>query len=204
MLQTRTVESRTLGLLKELMSLPMLDSFYLVGGTALALQLGHRVSIDLDLFTLEPFDPNEIIEKMSENFDFSVVSEGSAMVISTINDIKVDFVKMSYPILFPSILDEQVRMLDIRDIAAMKLKAVTQRGSKKDFYDIYFLLQIMSLDEIIQLFKEKFKQYEIFHVIKSLTYFEDAENNADPILFDKKITWQKVKTEIIGTVKMLE
>jgi predicted nucleotidyltransferase component of viral defense system len=204
MLQTRTVESRTLGLLKELMSLPMLDSFYLVGGTALALQLGHRVSIDLDLFTPEPFDPNEIIEKMSENFDFSVVSEGSAMVISTINDIKVDFVKMSYPILFPSILDEQVRMLDIRDIAAMKLKAVTQRGSKKDFYDIYFLLQIMSLDEIIQLFKEKFKQYEIFHVIKSLTYFEDAENNADPILFDKKITWQKVKTEIIGTVKMLE
>lgn len=70
MLQTRTVEPRTLGLLKELMSLPMLNSFYLVGGTALALQLGHRVSIDLDLFTPEPFDPNEIIEKMSEKFDF--------------------------------------------------------------------------------------------------------------------------------------
>ena len=204
MLQTRTVEPRTLGLLKELMSLPMLNSFYLVGGTALALQLGHRVSIDLDLFTPEPFDPNEIIEKLSEKYDFSVVSEGSAMVISTINEIKVDFVKMSYPILFPSVLDEQVRMLDIRDIAAMKLKAVTQRGSKKDFYDIYFLFQIMSLDEIIQLFKEKFKQYEIFHVIKSLTYFNDAENNADPILFDKKITWQKVKTEITKTVRMLQ
>jgi predicted nucleotidyltransferase component of viral defense system len=203
MLQTRTVEPRTLGLLKELMSLPMLNSFYLVGGTALALQLGHRVSIDLDLFTPEPFDPNELIEKLSEKSDFSVVSEGSAMVISTINDIKVDFVKMSYPILFPSILNEQVRMLDIRDIAAMKLKAVTQRGSKKDFYDIYFLLQIMSLDEIIQLFKEKFKQYEVFHVIKSLTYFEDAENNADPVIFDKKITWQKVKIEIMRTVRML-
>ncbi len=204
MLQTRTVESRTLGLLKELMSLPMLNSFYLVGGTALALQLGHRVSIDLDLFTQEPFDPNELIEKLSDKFDFSVVSEGSAMVISTINDIKVDFVKMSYPILFPSVLDEQVRMLDIRDIAAMKLKAVTQRGSKKDFYDIYFLLQIMSLDEIIQLFKEKFKQYEIFHVIKSLTYFEDAENNANPLVFDKTITWQKVKTEIMKSVKLLD
>lgn len=204
MLQTRTVEPRTLGLLKELMSLPMLNSFYLVGGTALALQLGHRVSIDLDLFTPQPFDPNEIIERMSEKFDFSIVSEGSAMVISTINDIKVDFVKMSYPILFPSISVEQVRMLDIRDIAAMKLKAVTQRGSKKDFYDIYFLLQIMSLDEIIRLFREKFKQHEIFHVIKSLTYFEDAENNADPVVFDKTITWQKVKTEIMRTVKLLE
>jgi predicted nucleotidyltransferase component of viral defense system len=204
MLQTRTIEPRTLGLLKELMSLSMLNSFYLVGGTALALQLGHRVSIDLDLFTSEPFDPNELIKKMTEKFDFSVVSEGSGMVISTIDDIKVDFVKMSYPILFPSVLEEQVRMLDIRDIAAMKLKAVTQRGSKKDFYDIYFLLQVMSLDEIIRLFREKFKQYEIFHVIKSLTYFEDAENNADPIVFDKKLTWQKVKTEIIRTVKMLE
>ncbi len=182
----------------------MLSSFYLVGGTALALQLGHRVSIDLDLFTPEPFDPNEIIEKMSEKYDFSIVSEGSGMVISTIDNIKVDFVKMSYPILFPTILDEQVRMLDIRDIAPMKLKAVTQRGSKKDFYDIYFLLQIMPLDEIIQLFREKFKQYEIFHVIKSLTYFEDAENNADPILFDENITWQNVKTEIVKTVKMLE
>jgi predicted nucleotidyltransferase component of viral defense system len=204
MLQTRTIEPRTLGLLKELMSLSMLNSFYLVGGTALALQLGHRVSIDLDLFTSEPFDPNELIQKMTEKFDFSVVSEGSGMVISTIDDIKVDFVKMSYPILFPSVLEEQVRMLDIRDIAAMKLKAVTQRGSKKDFYDIYFLHQVMSLDEIIRLFREKFKQYEIFHVIKSLTYFEDAENNADPIVFDKKLTWQKVKTEIIRTVKMLE
>ena len=186
------------------MSLPMLNSFYLVDGTALALQLGHRVSTDLDLFTPEPFDPNELIEKLSEKFDFSVLSEGSAMVISTINDIKVDFVKMSYPILFPSILDEQVRMLDIRDIASMKLKAVTQRGNKKDFYDIYFLFQIMSLDEIIQLFKEKFKQYEIFHVIKSLTYFEDAENNANPLVFDKTITWQKVKTEIMRAVKLLE
>jgi predicted nucleotidyltransferase component of viral defense system len=204
MLQTRTIEPRTLELLKELMSLSMLNSFYLVGGTALALQLGHRVSIDLDLFTSEPFDPNELIQKMTEKFDFSVVSEGSGMVISTIDDIKVDFVKMSYPILFPSVLEEQVRMLDIRDIAAMKLKAVTQRGSKKDFYDIYFLLQVMSLDEIIRLFREKFKQYEIFHVIKSLTYFEDAENNADPIVFDKKLTWQKVKTEIIRTIKMLE
>jgi predicted nucleotidyltransferase component of viral defense system len=204
MLQTRTIEPRTLGLLKELMSLSMLNSFYLVGGTALALQLGHRVSIDLDLFTSEPFDPNELIQKMTEKSNFSVVSEGSGMVISTIDDIKVDFVKMSYPILFPSVLEEQVRMLDIRDIAAMKLKAVTQRGSKKDFYDIYFLLQVMSLDEIIRLFREKFKQYEIFHVIKSLTYFEDAENNADPIVFDKKLTWQKVKTEIIRTVKTLE
>ncbi|MBL7794156.1 MAG: hypothetical protein JNK77_17635, partial [Saprospiraceae bacterium] len=86
-------------------------------------------------------------------------------------------------------------------IAPMKLKAVTQRGSKKDFFDIYFLLQQMPLQEMLRLFKEKFKQYEIFHVIKSLTYFEDAEQNPDPMMLDKNITWSKVKAEIIRVVK---
>lgn len=162
MLQTRTVEPRTLGLLKELMSLPMLNSFYLVDGTALALQLGHRVSTDLDLFTPEPFDPNELIEKLSEKFDFSVLSEGSAMVISTINDIKVDFVKMSYPILFPSILDEQVRMLDIRDIASMKLKAVTQRGNKKDFTIFIFYFKLCLLMKLFNCLKKNSSNMKFF------------------------------------------
>jgi predicted nucleotidyltransferase component of viral defense system len=204
MLQTRTIEPRTLGLLKQLMAMPLLDPFYLVGGTALALQLGHRISIDLDLFTPEPFDKSNLIDVLSQEFDFTIVSEGTSMVISTINDVKVDFVKMGYPTLFPPIVEESVRMLDMRDIAPMKLKAVTQRGNKKDFYDIYYLMQILPLDEIIRLFKEKFKQYEIFHIIKSLTYFEDAENNAPPIVFDKTITWKKVKTEIVKAVKALE
>ncbi len=123
------------------------------------------------------------------------------MLITTINGIKVDFVKMAYPILFSALQIEGVRMLDRRDIAPMKLKAVVQRGSKKDFYDIYFLLDFFSLAEIISLFQQKFQQYEIFHVIKSLTYFEDAEAYADPVVFDKTITWQKVKLHIQQVVK---
>ena len=125
------------------------------------------------------------------------------MLITNINQVKVDFVKMGYPILFPPLESEDVRMLDIRDIAPMKLKAIAQRGSKKDFYDIYFLLDRLPLTEMLRLFSEKFKQQEIFHIIKSLTYFEDAEKYADPVVFDKSVSWKNVKSKIREAVKLL-
>jgi len=185
------------------MSIPFLDSFYLVGGTALALQFGHRMSIDIDLFTLDDFDKNNLIEILSKSFDVSIEFENKNMVITYINNIKVDFVKMGYPILFEPLLIENIRMLDIRDIVAMKLKAIAQRGSKKDFFDIYFFLQQMKMESMLQLFKKKFEQHELFYIVKSLTYFNDAENDADPILFDKDVTWAKVKTLIHEKVKNL-
>jgi hypothetical protein len=204
MLQTRTVEPRTLELLEQLMSFPTLSQFYLVGGTALALQMGHRVSIDLDLFTPEPFDKTALLDLLHTHFDDVLLeSEGTSMLITNIQQVKVDFVKMSYPILFPHLEIAGIRMLDIRDIAPMKLKAIAQRGSKKDFYDIYYLLDYLPLAEMLRLFSEKFKQQEIFHVIKSLTYFEDAENYADPTLFDKTVTWGKVKGGVFEAVQVL-
>lgn len=94
-------------------------------------------------------------------------------------------------------------MLEIKDIAPMKLKAIAQRGSKKDFYDIYFLLDLLPLSEMLRLFSETFKQYEIFHIIKSLTYFEDAEQYAEPKVFDETVTWKKVKSKILKAVRQL-
>jgi len=190
--------------LKSLMSLEALAQFYLVGGTALALQIGHRFSIDLDLFTTEPFDKPDLLDLLNIHFeDVTLESEGTSMLITNIDQVKVDFVKMGYPVLFPSIAIEGVRMLDIRDIAPMKLKAIAQRGSKKDFYDIYFLLPEIPLSEMLRLFSEKFQQQEIFHIIKSLTYFEDAEQYADPNVFDKMVTWAKVKNKILEVVQQL-
>jgi Nucleotidyl transferase AbiEii toxin, Type IV TA system len=204
MLQTRTVEPGTLELLERLMSLPPLGQFYLVGGTALALQMGHRVSIDLDLFTPEPFDKTDLMDMLNAHFDDVLLeSEGISMLITNIQQVKVDFVKMSYPILFPHLEISGIRMLDIRDIAPMKLKAIAHRGSKKDFYDIYYLLNHLSVAEMLRLFSEKFKQQEIFHVIKSLTYFDDAENYADPMVFDKTDTWEKVKRVVSKSVQSL-
>jgi Nucleotidyl transferase AbiEii toxin, Type IV TA system len=204
MLQTRTVAPRTLELLKRLMSIPALEQFYLVGGTALALQLGHRVSIDLDLFTPEPFDKRDLLDLLNAHFDDVLLeSEGASMLITNVQQVKVDFVKMGYPVLFPHLEMEGVRILDIRDIAPMKLKAIAQRGSKKDFYDIYYLLDHLPLAEMLRLFSEKFKQQEIFHIIKSLTYFEDAENYADPKVFDKTVAWEKVKNGVFKAVQAL-
>ncbi|MCD4698631.1 MAG: nucleotidyl transferase AbiEii/AbiGii toxin family protein [Bacteroidales bacterium] len=203
MLQTRTIEPATLGLLKKLMSVPYLDQFYLVGGTALALQLGHRMSVDIDLFTINNFDSYELIETLNKEYEISIESESANMLITYINNIKVDFVKMGYPLLYKPILSDNIRMLEIRDIAAMKLKAIMQRGSKKGFFDIYFFLQQMTLESLLQLFKKKFEQYELFYIIKSLTYFNDAENYADPIVFDKNVTWAKVKSLIYKEVKKL-
>ncbi len=94
-------------------------------------------------------------------------------------------------------------MLDLRDIAAMKLKAIAQRGSKKDFFDIHFLLDQMSLETMISIFRQKFKMNEVFHIVKSLTYFEEAEQSANPVVFDKTVTWQKVKGSIKSSVKNL-
>ena len=106
--------------------MPQLEHFYLVGGPALALQLGHRESIDLDFFTPEVFDKAALLDTLNETFDdVRIDSEGASMLITNINAIKVDFVKMSYPILFSPMLTEGVRMLEIKDIAPMKLKAIT-------------------------------------------------------------------------------
>jgi predicted nucleotidyltransferase component of viral defense system len=203
MLQTRTVEPSTLGLLKQLITKPYLQQFALVGGTALALQLGHRFSIDLDLFTTESFDKDNLLEDLQADFQVSVESESRNIVITFINDVKVDFVKVPYPTLFPIQTLDAVRLMDIRDIAPMKLSAVTQRGSKKDFYDIYFLIKKMSLPVLLNLYQDKFQNQTVFHVLKSLTYFYDAEKYADPIVFDKKVTWEKVKKFLTKEVEAI-
>ncbi len=151
MLQTRTVEPNTLGLLKELMLLPQLEQFFLVGGTALALQFGHRFSVDLDLFTTEPFDKELLFETLGEKYSLSIESQSKNILITYINNIKVDFVKVAYPRLYPILEIDGIRLLEVKDIAPMKLNAVTGRGSKKDFFDIFLLLKIMPLSEIISL-----------------------------------------------------
>jgi Nucleotidyl transferase AbiEii toxin, Type IV TA system len=203
MLQTRTVEPGTLGLLKSLMSKPYIDPFFLVGGTALALQMGHRMSIDLDLFCLTDFDKEDLLAAMLQDYEVLVEVTSPSIMITRIEGIKVDFVRFRYKSLFPELRIDGVRMLEIRDIAPMKLDAVTKRGSKKDFYDIYFLLEKLTLPEILDLYLQKFEHHTIFHVIKSLTFFDDAENQENPVVFDQLHTWEKVKKTIEKEVKLL-
>jgi predicted nucleotidyltransferase component of viral defense system len=203
MLQTSAIDPRTLELLIKLMKEPILQQFTLVGGTALALQIGHRLSIDLDLFSPDPIDKESIINYLYQNYEFQIDNEGEQMLITTIQGIKVDFVKMNYKNLFPQKLINDVRLLDINDIAPMKLKAIVQRGSKKDFYDIYFLIKFIPLTEIVALFKQKFMAYDDFIVLKSLTYFDDADHNPDPMLLKDSISWTQIKDKIVEEVAKL-
>lgn len=181
-----------------------LRSFVLVGGTGLSLQIGHRISIDLDLFTLELFDTTELKGSLSSDFNsFQTVLERTNSLITEVDSIKVDFIRFKYGFQYPFVVDNNIRMANIKDIAPMKLDALSARGKKKDFYDLYFLLQIMSLPEMLKLYQEKYKHTTIFHVIKSINYFNDAETEADPIVFEPKLTWNKVKTTIIKEIRKI-
>ncbi len=203
MLYTETVEPVTLAILKNLMQKDYLKQFVLVGGTALALQVGHRKSIDLDMFTIEDFESDKLVSLLLNDFELNISFQMPQTLICDINYVKVDFIRFKYPFIRSIIETEGVRMLSIEDIAPMKLDAITGRGDKKDFFDFYYLLQLFSLNRLLELYKEKFPHQTIFHVVRSLTYFEDAETTPDPIIIDKNITWQKVKDTIIMEVKKL-
>lgn len=201
MLQLQTVKPNTLELLKSLMHKEYLNSFVLVGGTALALQMGNRESIDLDLFSTADFSSNEILSSLLNDYQIIVNNQLTQTLISTINQVKVDFIKFHYPFIRPFVIIENIRMASIEDIAAMKLDAITGRGSKKDFYDLFFLLQHYSIDELFSFYSEKYPHQTTFHVIRSLSYFEDAEIQPNPIVLDKTISWDVVKQKIISTIQ---
>jgi len=201
MLQLHTVKPNTLELLKSLMQKEYLNSFVLVGGTALALQMGNRESIDLDLFSNADFSSNEVLSSLLNDYKIVVNNQLKQTLISTINQVKVDFIKFHYPFIRPFVVIENIRIASIEDIAAMKLDAITGRGSKKDFYDLFFLLQHYSIDDLFSFYSEKYPHQTTFHVIRSLSYFDDAEIQPNPIVFDKTITWEVVKQKIISTIQ---
>ncbi len=202
MLFTETVTGATLELLRDLMLRPELKQFGLVGGTNLSLRLGHRLSIDLDLFTNEPFDTEQVYIALESNYSNIIqASQSDSMLFLYINDVKIDMVLLPYPYLKPAEEIDGIRLVSIEDIAAMKLSAIARRGVKKDFWDIAELLDIFSIEEMIELYKTKYSSRDIFYLLRSLVYFEDAEAQKDPDVL-KKVTWKQVKEKVKMAVKM--
>ncbi len=207
MLQYTAVYPKTLELLKKLMQEECLSKFNLVGGTALALQLGHRISVDIDLFSTHDFDTKQLTATLRKTFKFDVITEFENSLIQKLeypansgNFIKVDIIKYPYKLIKSPLETDGIRLLTKEDIIPMKLSAIGSRSSKKDFYDIFFLLQEFSIKEMFELFEQKFPNINYFHIIKSLTYFEDADTELNPKMM-KKITWKQVKNEIKKQVK---
>ncbi len=196
MLQYQAVEPATLGLLKKLFLKSYIDDFCLVGGTALALYLGHRISVDIDLFSLKDFDSDLLLFELSNDFDTikPIVKTKNSLLIE-LDNIRTDLIKFNYSFQRIIFLDN-IRILALEDIAPMKIDAITGRGKKKDFYDLYYLLQKFSLPKMLELYQQKYQHSTMFHVIKSLTWFEDAEADPNPIVMDKNVTWELVKSTI--------
>ncbi len=167
----------------------------LVGGTALALHIGHRKSIDLDFFGTLDFDEAEINVHLQRIGTYNLIHKTPNIYVFTINNIKVDFVNYPYKWIFPSTSEENIRLASKEDIAAMKLNAITGRGKKKDFYDLYYLLKEFTFKQLFGFYNRKYPDGNQFLVMRSITYFDDAEADQNPVVFEK-ITWDEIKSTI--------
>lgn len=183
--------------------------FYLAGGTGLALQLGHRVSEDLDFFTDLLFKPQEILSQLQGKMDVTVVRIDSGTVHLMIDgQAKVSFLYYPYKLIFPPIFFKGCSLADYRDIAAMKLIAIAQRGSRKDFVDYYYLLRNrMDFSQVRDIIKNKFAgiQYSYPHLLRSIGYFEDAEVEPMPLMItshgQRDLTvkeWNQIKAFLLA------
>jgi hypothetical protein len=179
-----------------------LSGFYLSGGTALALQLGHRVSEDLDFFSGQRFDPILLQEAIEKTGRLTSTELAENTLNTFFNDVKVQFLYYPYPMLENLLEWEGVRLSSLADIACTKMITVSMRGSKKDFVDIYFLLQHFTLDELFNLVSKKYHSvdYNPQHILKSLVYFEDAEGQPMPRM-QTEIDWETIKAGLIRAVK---
>lgn len=192
-----SINAKTRLVLEKIKKSSLAPNFYLAGGTALAIQLGHRESIDLDFFCREEFSNSKLKEELSKIGDYFLTSEEEGTLHGTLDDVKLSFLKYNYAQLYPLVEFEGIKLADLRDIAAMKIDAISSRGSKKDFLDLYFLLEKYSLAELITFFEKKFKgiHYNKLHILKSITFFTEAENDPASVML-KNADWETVKKKI--------
>lgn len=168
----------------------------LVGGTGLALQYGHRMSIDIDLFgKVEEENDDEIKAALRQSGQLTILKASENIKIYVVNNIKVDIVNYPYPWIAPCVEEDGIRLASPKDIAAMKVNAIEGRGTKKDFIDMYSLLQCYTLEEILNFYRQKYPENSIFRALMSLSYFEDADTQLMPRMFIQT-TWEEMKTNI--------
>jgi hypothetical protein len=172
--------------------------FYLAGGSGLALQIGHRLSEDLDFFRQDPFDVqhlSRLLEDQGGSLRY-ILQEQHTLIVQYEN-VLLSFFQYSVPLIFPPVTILGIPVADWRDIVAEKFKTLSQRGSKKDFYDLYeiFAFEHLIIQEGVDCFKRRFQNTGInfYHVLRSLTYFEDAEGDPEPRLLMHHYQWKEVK-----------
>jgi len=184
---------------------PYVAQFYLAGGTAAALQLGHRVSYDLDFFSAESFSEGVLVENLKAKGKLEIDVLSAQTIVGQLNGSKISFFMYRYPLLSPPSSWLKIKIAALDDLACMKLDAIQSRGRKRDFIDFWAILQAgFSLEKLLEQFQRKYSgvQYSKAHLLRSLTYFADADLDDMPDML-KKIAWDDVKRGIGLEVKKL-
>jgi len=193
-----------LELLKTLMRDSRFSDFLLAGGTNLALRLGHRKSIDLDLFSYQHFDAISLAEYLTQNYNFEKTDvREKDTVMGFIDNIKVDIIAHIYPLIDePFIAESVIRLYGLRDIVAMKLVAISDSGKRlKDFVDITFLSTQMSLNQMIASYVQKYKGSNALHALRGLAYYDDIDFNVSIELINSIFSWEKIEKRIREMIK---
>ena len=172
------------------------QGFYMAGGTALALQIGHRTSLDFDFYTDKKFDTRKLREQFDAEFQKSqeiYVAQDSLEIDA--NGIKMSFFWYPYKLIRPALRIEKVLLASKEDIAAMKILAISQRGKRRDFVDIYFLIKEFGLEQIMKFAREKYPAFNIYVGLQGLVYFQDADNDSDKsqLVMLQKPDWKEIK-----------
>lgn len=180
--------------------------FYLAGGTAVALHLGHRLSYDLDFFTPEQSFPADLPRReLGHRGELAVTQEDAGTFLGTFNEVRISFFIYPYSLLETPVELQGIQIAGLPDLAAMKLDAISSRGKKRDFIDLYQICQdAFSIEQAIQHFEQKYVgvNYSMVHLLKSLTYFEDAEDDPLPQML-APLEWADVRHFFEAEVRRL-
>lgn len=182
------------------------EKFYLAGGTALALQIGHRDSIDFDFFTDSDFDIDKVFEEIVNIFkDHKVVktyTEKDTLYILIDDSIKLSFMKYNYPLVKGLIDAEYFKMASIEDIACMKFSAITSRQAMKDYVDLYFILKNFDLEDLLNLSEKKFSnQLDKNLILKSMVYFDDIDQEEIMYKNNNNVSFEEIKKSLVKHVE---
>lgn len=201
MFHLSTIEPETYLTLQSIFAVDLIkEKFALAGGTALALQAGHRKSVDLDIFSPNPIEPYqiEINLRAAMPLKFEFVNSNKNMLFAFINSIKCDFIYEPSKLLHPFLEFEGVNYYHVEDIAAMKLHTICGRGKRKDFFDVYVLTEIFGWNKLMNLFESKYGKDQLYFLLRSIHYFEDAEEDPAVIgLRPYNKSWMEVKEYIL-------
>lgn len=202
---SETVSPDTARLIEKIKNRSWLSSYYLAGGTALALHLGHRTSIDLDFFTQSDMEEMTMVEYLRSAGDLQLDHVGEGTILGNLDGVRVSFLKYPYRLLDPLTEWNGIPVASIHDIALMKIVAILQRGSIKDFIDMFFIVrEFKPLDVLIPELSLKYVRvhFNTNSILRSLCYFEDAEKEPMPRMI-AACNREEVKEFFVNEVKRL-